>query len=184
MSWKNDQVTSEETTRILSLARECLDVPGDYVELGCYKGDTSLLLAEVVQNDTSKRLWIYDSFEGLPEKSEADKSVLGENFRGGELYVTKREVKERFLRAGLPVPVIKKGWFKDLGDTDLPPTIAFAFLDGDFYGSIRDSLKLVGPRMSAGGTIVVHDYTNPALPGVKKAVDEWGGDSECKLILL
>ena len=137
MAWKNDQVSEQETSKIIEIARNQLEIPGDFVEMGCYKGDTSLVLAEMAPG----RLYIYDSFEGLPEKSEADKSVLGENFRGGELYVTKREVKERFLRAGLPVPVIKKGWFKDLGDTDLPPTIAFAFLDGDFYGSIRDSLK-------------------------------------------
>ena len=87
--------------------------------------------------------------------------------------MTKREVKERFLRAGLPVPVIKKAWFKDLTSNDLPERIAFAFLDGDFYESIRDSLRLVGPRMAKSGVIVVHDYTNPALPGVKRAVDEW-----------
>jgi O-methyltransferase len=77
------------------------------------------------------------------------------------------------LKAGLPVPVIKKAWFSDLTLEDLPEQIAFAFLDGDFYESIRDSIKLVVPRMSEDGVMIVHDYTNPALPGVKKAVDEW-----------
>ncbi|MBQ3432812.1 hypothetical protein IJG22_00745, partial [Candidatus Saccharibacteria bacterium] len=104
--------------------------------------------------------------------------VMGVDFKGGELSVTKREVKERFLRAGLPVPVIKKAWFRNLTSEDVPERIAFAFLDGDFYESIRDSLKLVTPRMSEGGVLVVHDYTNPALPGVRKAVDEWGGVNE------
>ena len=169
MSFKNDQVSEGETERILELAREALRLDGDFVEMGCYKGDTSLLLAEVLRNSgISKRLWIYDSFEGLPEKSASDESVLGVDFRGGELYVTKREVKERFLRAGLPVPVIKKGWFSDLTSGDMPERIAFSFLDGDFYESIRDSLKLVVPRMVDGGVLVVHDYTNPALPGVKR----------------
>ena len=203
MSWKNDQVSQEETGKILELAKRCLMVPGDFVEMGCYKGDTSLLLAEVLRDynksisieeaveevvekpvgnpvgkmsissgNSKKRLWIYDSFEGLPEKTSADKSVLGVLFRGGELSVTKREVKERFLRAGLPIPVIKKGWFSELSDSDMPELIAFAFLDGDFYESIRDSLKLVVPKMSQEGIIIVHDYTNPALPGVKKAVNE------------
>lgn len=184
MSFKNDQVSEGETERILELAREALRLDGDFVEMGCYKGDTSLLLAEVLRNSgiSSKRLWIYDSFEGLPEKSASDESVLGVDFRGGELYVTKREVKERFLRAGLPVPVIKKGWFSDLAGEDMPERIAFAFIDGDFYESIRDSLKLVVPRMVDGGVLAVHDYTNPALPGVKKAVDEWkkgGGGLGC-----
>ena len=210
MTWKNDQVSESETKKILELARECLGVKGDFVEFGCYKGDTSLLLAELlVENNVKKpvdklgksggkvveksydwglrkKLWVYDSFEGLPDKSDADESVLGVDFKRGELIVTKREVKERFLRAGLPVPVIKKAWFADLKEGDLPERIAFAFLDGDFYESIRDSLKLVGPRMSKNGIIIVHDYTNMALPGVKKAVDEWDEEREklCKLVLL
>ena len=211
MSFRNDQVSEGETRRILELARGCLEVPGDFVEFGCYKGDTSLLLAELLVEksvdkgvdslgksggkgvekcedgkslDSAKKLWIYDSFEGLPEKGSFDESVLGVDFKGGELFVTKREVKQRFLRAGLPVPVIKKGWFADLADDDLPEKIAFAFLDGDFYESIRDSLRLVAPRMSEGGVIVVHDYTNPALPGVKRAVEEWGMTSKVKLKLL
>lgn len=186
MAWKNDQVSEKDTDRIIELAKSVLNVEGDYVEFGCYKGDTSLLLADIVFSGPSRaRLFIYDSFEGLPEKGEADKSVLGVAFRGGELAVTKREVKERFLRAGLPVPVIKKGWFKDLTEADLPEKIAFAFLDGDFYESIRDSLRLVSPRMAPDGVLVVHDYTNPALPGVKRAVDEWGVDGrKFRVVLL
>ena len=206
MVWKNDQVSEGETKEIVRLAREQLAVPGDFVEMGCYRGDTSLLLAEVLQRgirsrlemlvvekpveklvedlvenpveNSEKRLWIYDSFEGLPEKGEADKSVVGEEFRCGELVVTKREVKERFLRAGLKLPVIKKAWFSELTDADMPEKVAFAFLDGDFYESIRDSLGLVGPRMAREGVIIVHDYNNPALPGVAKAVDEWNAKSE------
>ena len=177
MPWKNDQVSEIETEKIIELARNQLSCQGDFVELGCYKGDTSLLLAEVLKG-TEKKLWIYDSFEGLPEKSEADESALGMNFKGGELYVTKREVKERFLRAGLPVPVIKKAWFNELLDGDLPKEITLAFLDGDFYESIRDSLKLVESKMAEGGIIVVHDYQNPALPGVAKAVEEWAREQK------
>ena len=191
MVWKNDQVSERETEEILKVARECLAVEGDFVELGCYKGDTSLLLAEVLRDfnaklvekpveNSVKKLWIYDSFEGLPEKSVVDESALGQDFKDGELLVTKREVKERFLRAGLPVPVIKKAWFKDLGEADLPDKIAFAFLDGDFYESIKDSLKLIEGEIMQGGVILVHDYHNPALPGVMKAVDEWLGGKKYK----
>lgn len=188
MAWHNDQVSEKETDKILEIARECLALPGDFVEMGCYKGDTSLLLAEIIRNDArltdgrlvekpvekyAKKLWIYDSFEGLPEKRTEDESALGTDFKGGELFVTKREVKERFLRAGLPVPVIKKKWFAELTGEDLPDRIAFAFLDGDFYESIRDSLLKIDGRMTEGAVVIVHDYNNPALPGVKKAVDEW-----------
>ena len=179
MAWRNDQVSEDETKRIIEVAKECLTVSGDAVELGCYKGDTSLMLAEVIRG-TDKKLWIYDSFEGLPEKSEKDESVIGENFKAGALMVTKREVKERFLRAGLPVPIIKKAWFNELRYEDLPSEICFAFLDGDFYQSIKDSLKLVESKMAKNGVIMVHDYKNEALPGVAKAVDEWKKDKDVK----
>ena len=172
MVWHNDQVSDLETKKIIEIARECLGLPGDFVEMGCYKGDTSLLLAEVLEGQ-DKKLWIYDSFEGLPEKRAEDESVLGVEFKKGELPVTKREVKERFLRAGMKVPVIKKGWFSELKDKDLPEIISFAFLDGDFYESIRDSLKMVSDKVCNGGVILVHDYYNEKLPGVKRAVDRW-----------
>lgn len=186
MVWKNDQVSASETEKILEIARKCLMVEGDFVELGCYKGDTSLVLVDLLVENLvekpAKKLWIYDSFEGLPEKSEKDESVVGEDFKQGELAVTKREVKARFLRAGLPVPIIKKAWFNELTEVDLPKKIAFAFLDGDLYGSIRDSLRLVGGKMSVGGVIIVHDYNNPALPGVAMAVDEWLKDKKIELV--
>ena len=173
MPWKNEQVSRLETEKIIELARRCLKIQGDYVELGCYKGDTSLLLTEILKG-SEKKLWIYDSFEGLPEKTDMDISEVGRDFQKGVLAVTKHEVKKRFLRAGLPVPIIRKAWFSDLRDLDLPSEIAFAFLDGDLYKSIKDSLRLIENKITPGGVIVVHDYSNVALPGVAKAVEEWG----------
>ena len=172
MAWRNDQVSELETEKIVSLARECLNVPGDFVEMGCYKGDTSLLLAEVLEG-ADKQLYIYDSFEGLPSGREEDGGASDSGFVAGALSVTKREVKARFLRAGMKVPVIKKAWFNELTEADLPEEISFAFLDGDLYESIRDSLNLICGKMNRAGIIVVHDYNNPVLPGVARAVDEW-----------
>ena len=169
------QVADSETREILLIAEACLATPGDFVELGCYEGDTSLLLAEKIRN-TDKKLWIYDSFEGLPSKTKEDESAAGVNFQAGALYVSKRDVKLRFLRANLPVPIIKKAWFADLRPEDLPERISFAFFDGDFYQSIKDSFKAVEGKMAEGSIIIVHDYNNPELPGVTKAVDECAGD--------
>ncbi|MBP5674834.1 hypothetical protein J6W91_00705, partial [Candidatus Saccharibacteria bacterium] len=85
-----------------------------------------------------------------------------------------REVVERFKRAGLRVPIIKKGFFEKLSpEVDLPGEISFAFLDGDLYQSIKTSLKLVFPKLADDGLVLVHDYNNPQLPGSAKAVDEF-----------
>lgn len=171
------QVSDKETEIILSLAKECFG-EGDFCEFGCYRGDTSLLLERLLeQHEPRQFLWIYDSFEGLPPKSREDASVAGDSFQAGELLVTKKEVVERFKKAGLKIPRIRKGFFDQLDDgpesRDLPTSIAFAFLDGDLYDSIKTSLNLVAPRMMEHGIIIVHDYNNPQLPGVARAVDEW-----------
>ncbi|MBR3319311.1 class I SAM-dependent methyltransferase [Candidatus Saccharibacteria bacterium] len=170
-----EQVSSQETTEILRLAEQALGVTGDFVELGCYKGDTSLLLAKLLKNHGSeKKLWLYDSFAGLPPKTKEDVSVAGDQFKAGELFVSKREVVEKFKRAGLRIPIIKKAFFEALSpEADLPEAVAFAFCDGDLYASIKTSLRLVLPKLAKEGIIIIHDYNNPELPGSSRAVDEF-----------
>lgn len=169
----NDQVAKAETEEILRQAENCLSGEGDFVELGCYKGDTSVLLGKLLKSQPAKRLWIYDSFAGLPEKTREDASGAGANFQKGELLVTKREVVDKIRKHGLKNVVIKKAWFDELQDQDLPVKISFAFCDGDLYTSIKTSLKLVWPRLTKDGIIIVHDYNNPELPGSARAVDEF-----------
>ncbi|MDO5481134.1 MAG: TylF/MycF/NovP-related O-methyltransferase [Candidatus Saccharibacteria bacterium] len=174
-----EQVSKKETEIILAEAEKCLVVPGDIVELGCYRGDTSLLLGRMLADaekaekisECEKRLWIYDSFQGLPEKTAEDASVAGDEFQKGELMVTKNFVVTRFKKAGLRVPITKKAFFQELCAADLPEKIAFAFLDGDLYESIKVSLRLIEEKIL--GTIIVHDYNNEKLPGVARAVNQW-----------
>ena len=189
MSWKNDQVSAEETTTILKAAEKTLTTPGDWVEFGCYKGDTSLSLANILHTHHSdKHLWLYDSFEGLPTKTQQDQPEVNPEFQPGSLATSKRELKLRFLRANLPLPIIKKAWFADLAPDGLPIQISFAFLDSDFYESIKTSLELIVPRLTPNAVIVIHDYHNAKLPGVARAVDELieskSSLSSQKLILL
>ena len=172
----SDQVSKQEITIVLNQLQQVLsnDVVGDVVELGCYKGATSLFLARLLKECLSnKKLWLYDSFQGLPEKSPKDDVQLGDSFQVGELAATKAEVLRNFAHANLSRPIIKKGWFSDLTDADLPPEICFAYLDGDYYDSIVDSFRLCQNKLTPGAVVVVDDYTNPQLPGVAIAVDEW-----------
>ncbi|HEX8227548.1 MAG TPA: TylF/MycF/NovP-related O-methyltransferase [Candidatus Saccharimonadales bacterium] len=151
-------------------------VEGDVVEFGCYIGTTSLFIRRLLdahgQSDT-RQFHVYDSFEGLPPKSPQDNSPVGADFKAGELSVSKKQLQVEFARARLRAPIVHKGWFGKLQGGDVPQHIAFAFLDGDFYGSIFDSLKLVWPRMAAGGIICFDDYKRDALPGVERAVHDY-----------
>lgn len=53
------------------LATEALKVPGDFVEAGVYTGGTAILMNAVLScnNATGRRLWLADSFQGLPDPS-------------------------------------------------------------------------------------------------------------------
>lgn len=172
----SEQVTAQQVEVVLSELERILtaDVPGDVVELGCYIGTTSVFIRRLLDaHKENRQFYVYDSFEGLPPKSAQDNSSAGEAFVAGELAVSKKQFMQTFAKAGLTAPIVHKGWFADVTLHDVPESIAFAFLDGDFYESILDSLKLVVPRMSKGGVIVVDDYAREALPGAAKAVQEY-----------
>lgn len=182
MKLLSDQVSESEIIIILRELGQVMAsrVEGDVVELGCYVGTTSVFLAEAIQK-SSKKLYCYDSFEGLPEKTGQDNSPAGDQFKKGELLATKKQFTQNFKKANLPMPIVKKAWFSELTPENLPNNIAFAFLDGDYYQSIKDSLKLVWPRLTKGAVVVVDDYASEALPGAARAVNEWLKTHSAKL---
>jgi O-methyltransferase len=162
-------VIIRELTRVIEAS-----VHGAVVELGCYSGTTSLFIQRVLQAENINRPFhVYDSFQGLPKKVQQDNSPAGTQFQAGELLTTKQEFIKNFRKANLQLPKIHKAWFEELTQNDMPPSIAFAFLDGDFYTSISASLAVITPLLSPGACIIIDDYQSEALPGARKAVDEW-----------
>lgn len=170
----SDQVNKREVEVILRELTRTIDrnIVGDVVEFGCYEGTTSVHLALFLRS-TGKQLYLYDSFEGLPEKTMFDESPAGMQFKTGELKATKKQLVKNLKQLNVPMPRITKGWFSDLSIDAIPDAISFAFLDGDYYESIMDPLRLVWSRLSPGAIVVVDDYANEALPGAAKAVDQW-----------
>ncbi|HEU4965918.1 MAG TPA: TylF/MycF/NovP-related O-methyltransferase [Candidatus Saccharimonadales bacterium] len=174
----SDQVSKEDIALVLQSLESVLDkqIPGDVVELGCYIGTTSLFIQRLLDehpNGAGRTFHAYDSFAGLPEKSIADASVAGTSFKAGELTVSKKQFVREFKRAQVRLPIVHKAWFNELSASDIPEHVAFAFLDGDFYDSILSSLKLVWPRMTPGGLVLIDDYGREALPGVERAVRDF-----------
>src|ERR1700733_7449232 len=162
-----DQMSEDRLGEVLRSLESVLkqQIPGDIVEFGCHVGTTSVFLARMVatmDTPTARRLYLYDSFEGLPEKSPEDMSSAGTQFIKGELQATQKQLKQNFLQAKLPRPEIIKGWFSSLTPEQLPGTIAFGFVDGDFYHSILDALRLIWPKLSTGGSITIDDYQREA----------------------
>ena len=172
----SDQMDAREL-RVLLVELEALlreGKNGAIVEFGCYAGTTSLFIRRLIDHyGTGNEFHVYDSFSGLPKKSEKDASVAGDQFVAGELAVSKKDFLQNFKKANLTPPIIHKGWFNEIPDGQVPENISFAFLDGDYYDSIRDSFRLITPKLESDAVIIVDDYVNEALPGAARATDEW-----------
>ena len=163
-------IDSREIKQIVSYLIESINnnIEGDVVELGCYVGESSkYLMKTLLETKSSKKLYLYDSFDGLPDLSECEFNC---GWTPGTLKTTQDILENNFIKNNLPLPIISKGWFNEIQINKLPNKISFAFLDGDFYKSIYDSLVKIYDLVTDGGYIVFHDYDRPDLPGVKKAI--------------
>ena len=164
------------SNQIENLVRYLIDsiednVEGDVVEFGCYVGESSkYLMKTLITTNSTKKLYVYDSFEGLPELSKWEE---GTGWRAGTLKSTEEILISNFTQNNLPLPIIHKDWFKNVPQDKLPEKISFAFLDGDFYDSIYDSLNKIFNNVSDGGYICFHDYQRNDLPGVRAAIEDF-----------
>jgi hypothetical protein len=54
-------------------------VPGDVVECGVWRGGNAMAMAMALLrlSDTSRALWLYDTFQGMTDATDADKSHTG-----------------------------------------------------------------------------------------------------------
>lgn len=176
-------VDADRLTAIAVQLRHMLKdgVEGAVVEVGCYQGAMALWMRAVLDElgDKDRPIHIYDSFAGLPAPGDRDSNHLGE----GDLVSMPADVVTTHAAWHKPSPVIHPGWFADTLPDQLPETIAFGYLDGDFYDSIHVSLAHCVPLLSHRGTLIIDDYAdtvvNPkawnGLPGVKRACDDYFG---------
>lgn len=188
-----------------------LKIPGDVVELGCWMGNTSIILQRTLnQYFSEKRLHVYDSFEGLPARQEQD-GFAGQGKGWMKISVDALIYNFTNIHCVKPLPVIHKGWFEDILPTELPEQISFAHFDGDLYSSVKTSLKYVYPRLSEGAVVVIDDYYSQNVhsnvqvllnhnsyskasnrkiklhdnfPGVKIACDEFLEDKPERMVVL
>ncbi len=144
------------------------NIPGDIAEVGVFKGETAKLIHHLMPE---RSLFLFDSFSGLPAqiiREDCDGTVRPQTVRFDQ--TSKAQVKKHIkgnshvdIREGI-FPETAKGLEKNI--------FAFVHLDADLYQSTLDGLQFFYPRLSAGGSILIHDY-NHNWEGVRKAVDEF-----------
>ena len=169
-----------EGAHIVACLNEVLSLPGDVCECGVGTGATSALLANELQG-TGKRLWLYDTFAGLPAPTVEDELIDDIDGLGsmaayeGQMSHPQVEVQTRLKAAGIATDAyrIVPGLFdQSVAAGHLPDSICFAYIDFDFYAPIKLALEAVSARLSPGGIILVDDY-GYFSSGAQAAVDHF-----------
>lgn len=149
------------------------NVKGDVAELGVYKGELAKYLnAYFVDSE----LYLLDTFEGFDNRDTTFENTNNLSSASvGDFSDTSLEA----VKAKMPCLDkchFIKGYFPQSA-SQIPNDARFKFvnLDTDLYQPILAGLEFFYPRLNSGGVILIHDYTNPTYPGVKKAVHEFAG---------
>ena len=131
-------------------------VKGDIVECGTYKGGSSAVLGTTLSAD--QRLWLYDSFQGMPDVSEKDGKDAAQYV--GEGIASEQDVIEILTKIDVPPEkyLIHKGWFADTFKQPLPEKISLLHCDADWYESVMLVLETFYPLVEEGGCIVMDDF--------------------------
>jgi O-methyltransferase len=160
-------------------------VPGAFVECGVWRGGSSMVAAYALRRaaDTSRDLWLYDTFEGMPPPTAADVDFTGRAAADqlasavgaqADLVVAQaslEEVRANLARTGYPEARMRfvRGLVEDTIPSSAPEQIALLRLDTDWESSTRHELEHLWPRLAVGGVLIIDDYGHWA--GARAAVD-------------
>ena len=165
-------------------------IAGDVVECGVWKGGSMAAVARtlIAIGETDRRLWMYDTFEGMSAPTEKDVDFLGQAAdrllnEADVAQATEKEsiwcrcgiesVKQSLLETGYDESKLRfvKGKVEDTLREETPDQIAILRLDTDWYESTLVELEVLFPKLAIGGVLIVDDYGH--WQGCRRAVDEY-----------
>ena len=130
---------------------------------------------------TSRKSWVADSFEGLPEPDPLNTKEVA--FFHGDMMqqhykrmaVSYEEVQDNFRAYDLLSDQVcfLRGWFSATLPSASIDKLSVMRLDGDYYSSTMDCLNALYPRLSPGGFAIIDDYGEDLWTDCRKAVDEY-----------
>lgn len=170
-AWAGDSALDErdlinDPVRIRTLEALCkklADVPGAAAELGVYRGGFARCINALLPE---RRLYLFDTFTGFLDTESAEPG----------LRAAHRESSAERVLSLLPHPenvCPRVGVFPETAAGLEGERFALVSLDVDLEESTLAGLCWFLPRMHPGGYLLLHDYNNPTLPGVKAALDRY-----------
>jgi O-methyltransferase len=150
--------TPLECAEIYSAVGACEKTPGDMAEAGVYLGGTALVMLAA----SSKRLHLFDTFEGLPhEEGRFPAGGWAASVAAVKRNLAQYEDRVEFHPGLFPASAAELGHL----------SLSFVHLDLDLYDSTLAALEWFWPRLEAGGILLSHDF--PLSDGVVRAFDEF-----------
>jgi O-methyltransferase len=166
------------------------NIHGDFVECGVWKGGIILGIMEYLyyHNMMDRRVWLYDTFNGLTEPTEEDYEINGSHISTRRQWEQQRvnettnqwclstldEVKNNLSKSNFP----KENVVYVVGDIcetlklqqNIPNEICLLRLDTDWYESTKMEMDVLYPKVVCNGVVIVDDYNY--WNGSRKAIDE------------
>ncbi|HKV38503.1 MAG TPA: TylF/MycF/NovP-related O-methyltransferase [Blastocatellia bacterium] len=172
-------------------------IAGDIVEAGVWLGGSMVLasLTLLQAGDPTREIYLYDTFEGMPEPSAKDVD-LWDNPASGRAENQNRTnghsdwnygsldiVRGNVFSTGYPPDRFHfvKGKVEDTIPATLPNSIAILRLDTDFYESTYHELKHLYPLLVPGGVLIIDDYGH--WRGAREATDTYLKETNAPLLL-
>lgn len=165
-----------------------LDLPGDFVECGVWRGGSVMAMASELQRIgvTDRRIWLYDTFAGMTDPTSEDVEAGSGTTAAAMLASTsvgdgnnvwcvagRADVEANVRTTGYPFDnftFVEGDVAKTLMES-APEQIALLRLDTDWYESTRVELEVLYPRLVVGGVCILDDYGH--WGGARKAVDDY-----------
>lgn len=161
-------------------------ISGDIVECGVWRGGSIIAAALTLidMGDTDRHLYLYDTFEGMPEPDE-EKDISFDGHTAVELLESEpkgegiwceasmEEVRFNILSTGYPADKVHlvKGKVEQTIPKIMPAEIALLRLDTDWYESTLHELNCLYPAIVDKGILIVDDYGH--WKGARAACDEF-----------
>jgi len=172
------------------------NIPGDIVECGVWNGGSMLLAAMALIHfgDTSRKLYLYDTFAGMPRPDDIDRSWDGTPaLPTWESYVANGKamgyggtvdmVRSVIRMSNYPEDkmIFVEGLVEDTIPAQRPDRVSILRLDTDFYSSTLHELVHLYPILSSGGILIIDDYG--VFQGSRAATDQYIAQHNLKLFL-
>ncbi len=202
--WRNFQVYARRLflKRFLAhyeLFRMTVDLPGDIVELGVYRGSTLFSWANFLEirnmGDRAKKVIGFDNFRGLgaiaPEDGKED-SRVGKVPGGYNAGAFKEQLEDaiaiydqdRFI-GYKPRVILVEGDIEESVERYIHEhpglRVSLLHFDCDMYAPTRRGLELLWPRVVTGGVVLFDEYGIPPWEGESNAVDQFFAGQNVRL---